>query len=103
MNTNTFPLSFTQHLVFVIIAVIFLALQFARQKYWYQPVVMAALAGSLLIYVHDGMGWYYGVGALELVLMLAAAVLYILQARKLAKIEKAEKDSAEQAVVEEDP
>lgn len=97
---NTFPLSFTQHLVFVIIAVIFLALQFVRQKYWYQPVVMAAMAGSLLIYVRDGMVWYYSVGVLELVLMLAAAVLYILQARKLAKAEKA---AAEQAVVEENP
>lgn len=100
MNMNTFPLSFTQHLVFVIIAVVFLALQFARQKYWYQPVVMAAMAGSLLIYVRDGMAWYYSVGVLELVLILAAAVLYILQARKLAKAEKA---AAEQAVVEEDP
>ncbi len=100
MNMNTFPLSFTQHLIFVIIAVIFLALQFVRQKYWYQPVVMVAMAGSLLIYVRDGMGWYYSVGVLELVLMLAAAVLYILQARKLAK---AEKTAAEQAVVEEDP
>lgn len=97
---NTFPLSFTQHLVFVIIAVIFLALQFVRQKYWYQPVVMAAMASSLLIYVRDGMVWYYSVGVLELVLMLASAVLYILQARKLAKAEKA---AAEQAVVEENP
>ncbi len=103
MNTNTFPLSFTQHLIFVIVAVIFLVLQFIRQRYWYQPVVIAAMAASLLSYVNDSTGWYYSVGVLELVLMLAAAVLYILQARKLAKIEKAEKAAAEQVVAEEDP
>ncbi len=102
MNTNTFPLSFTQHLIFVVIAVIFLGLQFARQRNWYRPVVMAAMAGSLLIYVREGMVWYYSVGVLELVLMLVAGVLYILQGRKLAKAEKAEKASTEQADAEDD-
>ncbi len=99
MNTNTFPLTVQQHLIFAAIAVVFLVLQFIRQKYWYQPVVAAAIAGSLLIYVNESMAWYYGVGIVELLLMLAAAVLYIVQARKLAKAEKA---SAEAKTAEEE-
>ncbi len=103
MNTNTFPLTFNQHLIFVCIAVVFVLLQFIRQKYWYQPFVIAAMAGSMLIYVSESSAWYYAVGVLELLLMLTAGVLYIVQARKLAKAEKAKKEAekaAEQAAAE---
>lgn len=99
MNMNTFPLSFQQHMIFCAIAVVFLVLQFIRQRYWYQPVVAAAVAASLLIYVNESEKWFHTVGAAELVMMLAAVVLYIVQARKLAKAEKA-KEEAQKAAAE---
>ncbi len=116
MNMNTFPLSFEQHMIFCAIAVVFLVLQFIRQRYWYQPVVAAAVAASLLIYVNESEKWFYTVGAAELVMMLTAMVLYIVQARKLAKAEKAKAEAenaekeqpqtdaaAEESVTEEEP
>lgn len=99
MNMNTFPLSFQQHMIFCAIAVVFLVLQFIRQRYWYQPVVAAAVAASLLIYVNESEKWFYSVGVAEFLLILTAMVLYIVQARKLAKAEKA-KEEAQKAAAE---
>lgn len=98
MNMNTFPMTFEQHLIFCIVAVLFMVLQFVRQRYWYQLVIAAAVGCSLLIYVNDNTGWFYGIGVLELALMGAALVLYVVQSRKLAKEEVA----AEQAAAEAD-
>lgn len=96
MNMNTFPLSFQQHLIFCIIAILFMVLQFVRQRYWYQLVIAAAIGCSLLIYVNESAGWFYGVGIAELLLMVTSMVLYIVQSRKLAKAEaEAEAASAE--------
>lgn len=93
MNMNTFPLTFEQHLIFCIVAVLFMVLQFVRQRYWYQLVIAAAVGGSLLIYVNESNGWFYGIGILELVLMIAALVLYVVQSRKLSKAEDTEKQA----------
>lgn len=95
MNMNTFPLTFQQHLIFCIVAVLFLVLQFVRQRYWYQLVIAGAIAGSLLIYVNENTGWFYSVGVAELLLMLVAIVLYVVQSKIIAKAEAQEDTSAE--------
>jgi len=91
MNTNTFTLTFTQHLVFALIAGIFFILQFIRTKRYYQLVMAGAIFSSLLIYVSDSRALFYAVGILEAILVVAALVVSIVQNHKAKKKEAAAK------------
>lgn len=82
MNTNTFTLTFPQHLVFALIAGIFFILQFIRTKRYYQLVMAGAIFASLLIYVSDSRALFYAVGILEAVLILTALIVSIVQNRR---------------------
>ncbi len=80
MDASTFPVPFSYHLVFCIVAVIFFVIQFIRLKRPYQLVLAAAIAASLLIYVGDphNRTWFHIVGVIEVVLLLGAIVLSII-------------------------
>ncbi len=88
MDTSIFPIGMNKHIGFCVIAAVFFILQFIRNKYWYELVLAAAVLCSLLVYVSDSPAWFYGVGILEAVLLIAAIVVYFIQYRKIRKQEK---------------
>jgi hypothetical protein len=90
MDTNLFPIGVQKHTIFVIIGVIFFILQFARTRRWYQPVMAAAIAASLLIYIDtSNETLFYGVGIAEGVMLFTALTLSIVQAVLNRRAEKA--------------
>ncbi len=95
LENSVFPLPVKSHIIFCVIAVAFFLLQFIRLRYRYQLVLAAAVPATLLVYVSDNRTWFYGVGVLEICLLLLALVLAIVQHKKLAK-EEAEKAAAEE-------
>lgn len=101
MDATVFPISFHQHLIFCGIAILFFVLQFIRLRYWYQLVMVTAIAASLLVYVNENSVWFYSVGILELLLLITAFVLYRKQTKKLAAAEAAEA-AAQESTANED-
>ncbi|MBR6760518.1 MAG: hypothetical protein IKM30_00600 [Oscillospiraceae bacterium] len=101
MDATVFPISFHQHLIFCGIAILFFVLQFIRLRYWYQLVMVTAIAASLLVYVNENSVWFYSVGILELLLLITAFVLYRKQTKKLAAAEAAEAAAQESTANEE--
>lgn len=89
MEPTMFPISQDKHLIFCILATLLFLLQFVRTKRWYQLVMAIAIPASLLIYVQpENKTIYYFVGILEVVLLLLALILNIIQSAKTAKAEK---------------
>jgi len=93
MDVTTFPLSFSCHLIFSLIAGCFSLLQCLRLPRPYQLVLTIAIPASLLIYLgrlmehlgqtgaadfFNGKPWFHTIGALEAVLLLGALALSIL-------------------------
>ena len=73
MDASTFPISFTYHLIFCLIAGAFFVVQFIRLRRPYQLLLAVGIVASLLIYT---------VGIFELVLLLGAIVLSIIARKK---------------------
>ena len=97
MDVTTFPLSFSCHLIFSLIAGCFFLLQYLRQPYINSSIIIQlltiAIPASLLIYLgrlmehlgqtgvadfFNGKPWFHTIGALEAVLLLGALALSIL-------------------------
>ena len=86
MDVTTFPLSFSCHLIFSLVAGCFFLLQYLRLRRPYQLVLTIAIPASLLIYLgqtgaadfFNGKPWFHTIGALEAVLLLGALALSIL-------------------------
>ena len=53
MGANFFPISFTSHITFCVIAIIFFLIQYIRLRYTYQLLTIVAVAGTLLLYLND--------------------------------------------------
>ena len=84
MDASTFPISFTYHLIFCLIAGAFYVVQFIRLRRPYQLLLAVGIVASLLIYVggeHNKV-WFHTVGIFELVLLLGAIVLSIIARKK---------------------
>lgn len=84
MDASTFPISFTYHLIFCLIAGAFFVVQFIRLRRPYQLLLAVGIVASLLIYVggeHNKV-WFHTVGIFELVLLLGAIVLSINRPQK---------------------
>lgn len=97
LENSVFPLPVKSHIIFCVIAVAFFLLQFIRLRYKYQLVLAVAVPATLLVYVSDNRTWFYGVGVLEICLLLLALVLAIMQHKKLAKEEAAKAAAEEKA------
>lgn len=82
MDASIFPLTFEKHILFGILACLFFLLQFWRTRNWYELVLAAAMPLSLLIYVSEEKAWFYSIGILEGLLLIAAFVLAQWQARR---------------------
>ncbi len=87
MNSSIFPLPLTSHIIFVVIAVVFFIIQFIRLKNKYQIVMAAVAAVTMLIYVNDSKVWFYGVGILELGLLVLALILSIVEKKSKKETE----------------
>lgn len=79
MSSNVFPLPLSAHIVFVVIAFLFFVIQFVRTKYKYELFMAAAVACTMLIYTNDSKTLFFGIGMLELGLILISFVLAIVE------------------------
>lgn len=75
MDATTFPISFTWHLAFSILACVFFIVQYVRLKKSYQLLIAIGIPASLCIYIQpENSSLFYAVGSFEIVLMLGALV-----------------------------
>ena len=97
-ETTLFPIGSTRHTVFCVIVSIFFVLQFLRTKRWYQLIMAVAVAFSMIEYIApENKTLFYTVGIIELILLLAALVVGVVQGRKIAKAEKAAEEAKKAA------
>lgn len=73
-NTNLFPFPPSMHLIFAAVALIFFLYRFASDKKPYQAIMAVAIPFSLTIWLSDNRTWFYIVGAIELVAIIAALI-----------------------------
>ena len=85
MNGNIFPLPFSAHLIFAVVAFVFFLIQFIRYKY--QLVMAVAVAMTMLIYLKDTKLWFYGIGILEFGLLIIALVAAISEKKRRRELE----------------
>ncbi len=101
MDATTFPISFTYHLIFCIVACAFFVLQFIRMRRPHQFILAVAIAGSLVIYVDTtNKTLFHTVGLFEVVLLIGAILLSILarvkEKRRTDKTDTTEQEEATQ-------
>lgn len=94
-----FPFPFGMHICFCLVALIFFAFRFKTDKQPYQLIMGIAIPLSLLLWLSDNRSLYYFVGALELVLMLAALISAFIWKRP-EDMKEAAKEAAEEAAKE---
>ncbi len=83
MDATTFPISFTWHLVFAILACVFFIVQYVRTQKSYRLLLAIGIPASLCIYIQpDNHSLFAAVGAFEGVLLLGAIVFAILEKRE---------------------
>lgn len=99
MDNNLFPLPFSIHLMFVIIAILIFSVRFMISKRNYQIIMSAAVALTLTIYCGSSHVWYDCVGISEIVLIIGAIVSVIIDKKKMKTL-KAEKEATEQEATE---
>lgn len=98
MDATTFPLTFSYHLVFCIIAAIFFLFQFAHTRKVYELLLAIAIPSSLLIYLdRSNDTLFHAVGLLVLVLLVVAFVLAIIGNIKNKKQRKQEQKARSKA------
>lgn len=76
-QTSLFPFPFKFHLVFACIAFIFFAYRFKNEKRPYQLIFAIAIPFSLMIWLSEVKSYFYLIGAIELLFIIAAAVTAI--------------------------
>lgn len=93
---SLFPYPMSFHIVFVVIAVLFFGYRFFTDKKPFQLIFAVAVPISLIIHIFpDSRTWFYFVGIVEVVLILAALVsCFIFREKKPDKAEKSEASSA---------
>ena len=80
MDATTFPISFTWHLVFGILACIFFLIQYVRLKKSYQLLIAIGIPASLCIYIQpENSSLFSAVGIFELVLLIGALFFAIVE------------------------
>ncbi len=80
MDATTFPISFTWHLVFSILACVFFIIQYVRSKKSYQLLVAIGIPASLCIYFQpENSSLFYAVGVFEAVLFAGVIAFAFLE------------------------
>lgn len=101
-NPNLFPFPFGLHLVFCAIALIFFGWRFSEQKKPFQVIFAIAIPLSLAIWLNDSRTWFYTLGIIEVVLILAALVSCFIFRDKTDKKSSAAAPAAESDEAAED-
>ena len=73
-NTNLFPFPFGMHITFAVISLLFFVYRFFTDKKPFQIILAIAIPFSLTLWASESRTWFYIVGAIALVLLLAAFV-----------------------------
>lgn len=73
-NTNLFPFPFGMHITFAVISLFFFVYRFFTDKKPYQIIFAFAVPLSLTLWASESRKWFYIIGAVELVLLLAAFI-----------------------------
>lgn len=98
MDANMFPMPFTYHLIFCLIAGLFFLVQFIRLRRPYQLLLAVGILASLLIYIGGSSNkiWFHTIGVFEVVILVGAIVLSIISRikEKKQKKESPEKNEA---------
>lgn len=90
---NLFPFPFPFHLVFAVFSFIFFIVSFFRYRKPYQLLFAVGIPLSLLLWLaEENRNLYYGVGILELIILLLALITSI-----ICKPKKKEEPSAAEA------
>ncbi len=76
-QASLFPFPFKFHLIFACIAFVFFAYRFSVNKRPYQLIFAIAIPLSLMIWLSDVKGYFYLIGAIELLLIIAAVITSI--------------------------
>ena len=71
---SLFPFPFSLHLIFVIVCVVFFAFRFTTQKKPFQLLMCIAAVVSMGLWLSDSRAVYYGVGAMEAVLIIGSFI-----------------------------
>lgn len=75
---SLFPFPFSLHLIFVCISVLFFAYRYIAQKRPYQAIMSVAVLTSMAIWLSDSRKLYYGIGIIELSLIVIALITAII-------------------------
>ena len=94
-----FPFPFGLHIIFTIVAVIFMIFRFVKEKKPYQLIMAIAFPISLIICTSENKTLFYTIGIIEAVLMLAAFVSSILfkKPKETSAAEPSEEEKEENA------
>ena len=105
-SPNLFPFPFNLHVGFAIISLIFFAFRFFTSKKPFQLILAIAIPLSLTIWLSESKTWFYTVGVIELLMLIAAFVTSIIfrdkSADETAKSETDEKSSEKDEAVSDD-
>ncbi len=82
MDNNVFIVPFYFHLVFTVIAIIVLMIQFLKYKRKYQFFMGIAVSVSMLLYINPSRTWHNCIGIVELVLLAASIITSIMDKPK---------------------
>ena len=78
-----FPFPFSAHLIFVIVSVVLLSIQYKRKHYPYLICMIAGIISTLLSYVcSDNKVLFYILGGIQFVLIVAMIILMIKKDKK---------------------
>lgn len=91
---SLFPFPLPMHIGLGVFAFLFLILRFAKEKYPYQLIIAVAAPLSLFIHISNEKSWFYFIGVVEGILLLAAFISTFIVKRP--KEESKEKKTAEE-------
>lgn len=92
-DPGLFPFPYGIHLMFSICALVFFAYRFYTQKRPFQLIMAIAIPLSLILWLSENKTFFYAVGIIELVLILAAIVTSFIFKDSSAKSSDAEDEN----------
>lgn len=100
-KASLFPFPPKFHIVFACIALIFFVYRFVTDKKPYQLIFAIAVPFSLMLHLSEVKGYFYIIGAIELIMIIAALVTAIVckPKEKAAAVPAEETESAEENAV----
>ena len=95
-NPNLFPFPFKIHLIFAAIALVFFIYRFITDKRPFQLIMAIAIPFSMTIHISENRTWFYTVGIIELIFIIAALVsVFICKKNNKTTVEEAENTAPE--------